>query len=170
MPVDSRKHIAAVWCSLLLAASFNPATAYACKDRAYPESFPVEELDQYEHVYVIHVEAVTFSQPREATWYAPPFNFEGRVVMSLKGPRMPGETIQGITTSNEEAHARCPIFLEEGNTYLLMLNGGEVPYALPRYGSLYVWSAWQNESSHGCENESGTWMSYDDRSFAGESL
>jgi hypothetical protein len=61
--------------------------------------------------------------------------------MSLKGPRLPGETVQGVTASNEEAHARCPILLEAGKTYLLMLNGGEMPYALPRYGSLYVSSA-----------------------------
>lgn len=138
MPVDSRKHITAVSCSLLLAASLDPATAHACKDRAYPQSFPIEELIEYEHVYVIRVDAVTFSRPREATHYAPPFNFEGTIVMSLKGPRLPGDTIHGITASNQEAHARCPILLEAGETYLLMLNGSEMPYALPRYGSLYV--------------------------------
>jgi len=76
-------------------------------------------------------------------WWGAPFTFAGEIVRAFEGPRKPGEVIIGATTSNEvdrieSARGGCPIFLEAGKTYLLMLNGDEPPYALQRYGSLYI--------------------------------
>lgn len=127
------RQLTVVACSLLCAA-----TAQACKNRVYPESFPIEELKGSEHAYVVHVATVKSHTRRQDERYAPPFGFEGKIVRSLKGPMKPGEAIHGVTTSDDEPHARCPIFLEAGKTYLLMLRGDQSPYALPRYGSLYV--------------------------------
>jgi len=98
----------------------------------------VAELQRYEHVYVIRVDLLTYAAPPEESGYAQPFSFEGKVIRVFKGSKEAGEEIRGATTSGEEARARCPIFLESGKTYLLMLNGSGSTYALPRYGSLYV--------------------------------
>lgn len=138
MLIGSRHFLTIISCLLVLSSTLCPVRAHACKDRMYPASFPIEELEGIEHVYVVQVVAVTFHVPLEEARYAPPFTFEGKILRALKGPRKAGEVILGATTSNEEAHARCPVRLEAGKTYLLMLNGNQPPYALPRYGSLYV--------------------------------
>jgi hypothetical protein len=109
--------------------------AAACKERIYPEQFPLEELAAYAHVYVIRVERIQWGNAD--SWYTPPFTFEGKVEKSLKGSKRPGDPIRA-STSTDEAHAVCPIRLEEGKTYLLMLKGASSPYVLPRYGSLHL--------------------------------
>lgn len=119
------------------AAQLLAGVAFACKNRDYPSRFPVEELAAYEHVYVVRVDQVVFSRPPEVSWAAPPFTFGGEIVRSLKGSLHVGDAIRA-TTSTEEPAARCPIHLEAGKTYLLMLNGLTSPYQLPRYGSLFV--------------------------------
>jgi hypothetical protein len=60
------------------------------------------------------------------------------VVKPLKGKLRRGEAIEAATERDTEAHARCPIRLEEGSTYLLFLKGDSSPYILPRFGSLYL--------------------------------
>ena len=115
-----------------------PALTLACKDRFYPETFPLEELKEYEHVYVVRVVKINLSKPLEASWYAPPFSLEGEIIKTFKGSMKPHETITASTSSNEEPHARCPIFLEAGKIYLLMFSGNKSPYTLPRYGSLFT--------------------------------
>jgi hypothetical protein len=110
----------------------------ACKDRFYPETFPLQELKEYEHVYVVRVEKINPSKPLEASWYAPPFSLEGEIIKTLKGSLKPHEIITASTSSNEEAHARCPIILQAGKIYLLMFLGNKPPYTLPRYGSLFT--------------------------------
>lgn len=122
---------------VLAATQFLMGTAVACKDRAYPSSFPLEELATYEHVYVVRVEKVDLARPLEIGRYAPAFTFEGRIVQSLKGPKQVGDAIRATTSADEPA-ARCPILLVAEETYLLMLNGSTSPYVLPRYGSLFV--------------------------------
>jgi hypothetical protein len=119
------------------AAQFFGGASFACKDRAYPDRFPFEELVVYEHVYVIRVDKIDWVSKPEGSWYAPPFTFEGRIERSLRGPMHHGDAIRA-TTSTDEPHAVCPIRLEAGKTYLLMLNGTASPYVLPRYGSLFV--------------------------------
>jgi hypothetical protein len=110
----------------------------ACKQRLYPATFPVDELANYTNVYVVHVQKVIPTRPLEESWYAPPFTFEGKIVKSLKGSKRPGALISGATSSGEEPAARCPIFLRPGHEYLLMLDGQDSPFSLPRYGSLLV--------------------------------
>jgi hypothetical protein len=121
----------------LAAAQLFVGTAFACKDRIYPEQFPLKELAEYAHAYVVRVEKIDWASPPGGSRYAPPFVFEGRIARSLKGPLHSGDSIRA-TTSNDEAHAVCPIRLEAGKTYLLMLNSTSSPYVLPRYGSLHV--------------------------------
>lgn len=124
--------------SLLLTAIVCPSIALACKDRLYPATFPAEELKGFAHVYVVQVDSLTYASPSEESRYAKPFSFEGKVIRAVKGSKKPDDVIRGATTSGDEAHARCPISLESGKTYLLMLNGSGRTYSLPRYGSLYV--------------------------------
>jgi hypothetical protein len=123
---------------LVLASIICPSIALACKDRIYPTSFPVAELKAYEHVYVIRVDQLTYAIPSGEVRYAAPFTFEGKVIQVIKGTKVAGDVMRGATATGEEAHARCPISLESGKTYLLMLNGSGLNYTLPRYGSLYV--------------------------------
>jgi hypothetical protein len=136
MPINFLTFRALISLSLAIASILCPSVARACKDRMYPATFPVAELQVYEHVYVVHVDRLTsaFGESR----YAEPFSFEGTVLHTIKGPRQVGEAIQGATTSGAEARARCPIHLEAGKAYLLMLHSSGSAYALPRYGSLYV--------------------------------
>jgi hypothetical protein len=122
---------------VLVVAQLLGGVSFACKDRMYPPHFPLEELANYEHAYVIRVEKIDWKAAPEGSWYAPPFTFQGRIERSLKGPLHRGEPIRA-TTSTDEAHAVCPIRLEEGKTYLLVLNGTDGHYVLPRYGSLVV--------------------------------
>ncbi|MDM5177851.1 hypothetical protein PO883_11680 [Massilia sp. DJPM01] len=137
MPTGPRPFLSLISLSLVAAFLF-PSIARACKDRMYPATFPVAELHGYAHAYVVRVSRLTNAGTSGQSQYATPFSFEGMVMRTIKGPRRAGEVIRGATTSNEEAYARCPISLEEGKTYLLMLNGSGSTYALPRYGSLYV--------------------------------
>jgi hypothetical protein len=122
---------------VVAAAQLFAGTASACKTRIYPEQFPIDELANYAHVYVIRVEAIDWARPLELGAYAPPFTLSGRIERSLKGPMHSGDAIRA-TTSTDEPHAVCPIYLEVGKTYLLMLNGTKSPYVLPRYRSLFV--------------------------------
>ncbi|WP_154668262.1 hypothetical protein [Pseudoduganella violaceinigra] len=138
MPLLPRPCLALTLFSLALSSIVVPSVAQACKDRTYPETFPAAELNRFEHVYVVHVERVIQDVTSADSRYAKPFIFDGKVLRAVKGSKKPGETILGATTSDEEALARCPISLKAGKTYLLMLNGSEPNYALPRYGSLYV--------------------------------
>jgi hypothetical protein len=138
MSLGSRPFLALISLSLLLTSMTCPSIAQACKDRMYPATFPAEELNGYKHVYVVQVDRLTYASLSEGSPYAKPFSFEGKVIRAIKGSKKPGDVIRGATTSGEEAHARCPIYLEPGKTYLLMLNGGGWAYSLPRYGSLYV--------------------------------
>jgi hypothetical protein len=121
----------------LAAAQLFMGVAFACKDRMYPEQFPLKELEGYAHVYVVRVQKIDWMRAPEGSWYAPPFTFEGKIEKSLKGPMRAGDSIRA-TTSKDEAHAACAISLQEGKTYLLMLNGATSPYVLPRYGSLHL--------------------------------
>ncbi len=68
----------------------------------------------------------------------PPFTFEGKILKSFKGTKKPGAAIWGRTSAGEEPRARCPIHLIAGQDYLLMLNGQDSPFLLPRYGSPYL--------------------------------
>ena len=111
--------------------------AFACKDREYPKRFPLDELSSFDHAYVIRVDKIDWAREPEGSWYAPAFTFDGRIEKSLKGPMHRGDAVRA-TTSTDEPHAACPIRLETGKTYLLMLNGTTSPYVLPRYGSLVV--------------------------------
>jgi len=120
---------------LFATAQLFTGTAVACKDRMNPEHFPLAELAAYAHVYVVRVENIHWGSPD--SWYAPPFTFEGKIERSLKGPLHSGDAIRA-TTSTDKFDAVCPIQLEEGKTYLLMLNGTSSPYVLPRFLSLHV--------------------------------
>jgi hypothetical protein len=128
----------------VLAVYCAPSRAWACKDRLYPDHFPTEELADYENVYVVHVVGITLSTPLSESWYMPLFSFEGKILRTLKGPKKSGSSIQGSTSTGEEAMARCPVKLMKDRDYLLMLDGKGNPFILPRYGSLYV----QSDNEH----------------------
>jgi hypothetical protein len=122
----------------VLAVYCAPSTAWACKDRLYPDHFPVEELADYDSVYVVRVVEITLELPLSESWYMPPFSVEGKILRALKGSKKPGTSIHGSTSTGEEAMARCPVKLMKDRDYLLMLNGKGNPFILPRYGSLYL--------------------------------
>src|SRR5438874_2135019 len=67
--------------------------AVACKDRLLPDTFFMEELADYENVYVVHVQKVVPSKPLAESWYMPPFTFEGKILKSFKGNQKPGADI-----------------------------------------------------------------------------
>jgi hypothetical protein len=127
-----------VICLSVLALVSWPNNSFACKSLGSLPSFPLEELKEYDQIYVVNVETVNYSKPLNESWYAPNFDFEGRIVEVLKGTGKSGDIIQGATDSTQEPHARCPILLEAGKTYLLFLLGNSSPYVLPRFGSLHI--------------------------------
>ena len=137
MPIEKRTYLALLFPSLLMVSIVCPSIARACKDRMYPSTFPVAELHSYAHAYIVRVNRLSYFQSSEQSRYTKPFSFEGTVMRTVRGPRLPGEAIHA-TTSYDPANARCPISLAVGKTYLLMLNGSGPIYALPRYGSLYI--------------------------------
>jgi hypothetical protein len=100
----------------------------------------LEELADYDNVYVVRVVEITLSKPLSESWYMPPFSFEGKILKALKGSKKAGSPIQGSTSTGDEAKARCPVKLMKDHDYLLMLDGKGNPFILPRYGSLYVQS------------------------------
>jgi hypothetical protein len=122
----------------VLAVYCAPSGALACKDRLYPDHFPIAELADYDNVYVVHVVGITLSMPLSESWYMPPFSFESKILKTLKGSKKQGSSIQGSTSTGEEAMARCPVNLQKNRDYLVMLDGKGNPFILPRYGSLYV--------------------------------
>jgi len=129
--------VAAIVFALVVAGLF-ANVAVACKNRLPADAFPVDELANYTNVYVVHVEKVVPNRPLAESWYAPPFTFEARILKSLKGPKKRGAIIKGETSWGDEPAARCPIFLTAGSDYLLMLNGQDSAFILPRYGSPYL--------------------------------
>lgn len=138
MSVGSHPFVAFISIFMALSSILCPSVAQACKDRKYPATFPAEELQNYEHLYVIRVDRLAHVASSEVSRYAQPFSFEGKVIRVFKGSKKAGDIVRAVTSSGEEAHARCPISLESGKMYLLMLNGSGATYTLPRYGSLYV--------------------------------
>jgi hypothetical protein len=118
-------------------AVFVTPRAEACKQRLDPSTYPVEDLANFDTVYLVEITSVSPLQPLAESWYAPPFTFEAKVLRTFKGVNRTGDLIQGATGTNEEPAARCPIYLREGVTYLIVLNGTESPFTLPRY-SAYV--------------------------------
>lgn len=120
---------------LLLLTSVNVT---ACKDRLYPNIYPNNEISGYDYIAVLKISAVKYANLNEKSRYALPFSFDAVVIKSIKGNLKKGDMLSGITSSGQSAHARCPISLNEGETYILMMNGKSMPYTTPRYGSLYV--------------------------------
>jgi hypothetical protein len=123
---------------MMLAAFSMCSLAWACKDRQFPDHFPVAELSDYDNVLVIHLVTVTLAKPQAFGAYTPPFSFEATISKVLKGPLESGSSISGVTSTGEEAMARCPVNLVAGGHYLVMLRGKDNPLILPRYGSLYT--------------------------------
>jgi hypothetical protein len=141
MKCTARNALAAL---AVLAVYCLPSGASACKDRLYPNHFPLDELADYGNVYVVHVVRVTLGMPLSESWYMLPFSFEAKILKAFKGSKIPGSSIQGSTSIGEEAMARCPVKLMKDRDYLLMLDGKGDPFILPRYGSLYV----QSDNEH----------------------
>jgi hypothetical protein len=135
MKCIARTALAAV---AVLAVCCAPSSAWACKDKLYPDHFPVEELADYDNVYVVHFVGITLELPQSQSWYMPRFSFEGKILKTLKGSKKAGSSIQGSTSTGEEAMARCPVKIMKYHDYLLMLDGKGNPFTLPRYGSLYL--------------------------------
>ena len=102
----------------------------ACKGRKFPEQFPLHEVSAHQHFYLVRVDKVEYEGERER--HAPPLSFEATVLSSFKGGAKKGHVIQG-RTGNEEAHAVCPVDLQEGQIYLLMMTEESMPYIVSRH-------------------------------------
>ena len=133
---DNARNLLAVIATSAVAV-FLPSTADACKQWLDLRTYPVENLRSYDSVYVARVVSVTPLQPLAESWYSPPFKFKASILRTFKGTKKVGDLIDGATGTNEEPAARCPVFLKKGVTYLIVLNGTESPFTLPRY-SAYV--------------------------------
>ena len=133
---SKRLLVTAVSVALVSVIIARPTPAVACKDRKYPENFPVEELKGYSTVAVVKVGKV--DPPAGTAWQVPPFSATAKVVKPLKGKLRRGDAIDVVTERDVEGHAVCPIRLDEGSTYLIFLNGEGSSYVAPRFGSLYL--------------------------------
>jgi len=97
----SRKSLAPrLAATVFVAAQLLGGVAFACKDRMYPQQFPLKELAIYEHAYVIRVEKIDWEVAPDGSWYAPPFAFQGRIERSLKGPLHRGDPI-GVASDDK---------------------------------------------------------------------
>jgi hypothetical protein len=102
----------------VLAVYCAPSGALACKDRWYPDHFPLEELADYDNVYVVRVVGITLELPLSESWYMPRFSFEGKILRALKGSKKAGSSIQASTSTSKEAMARCPVKRMKDRDYL----------------------------------------------------
>lgn len=112
-----------------------PFEAWSCADRLYSETIPREDIDNLENIAVVKIEFI--EQTGEAGKYGYPFHMKGIVVKQLKGA-LRKEMELSADTVGENPHSACPIGLKVGKTYLLFFNGKKSPYALARYGTLYM--------------------------------
>lgn len=123
---------------LILIVLISTTSVFACKDFKEFEAYPINQTLNFSHVLEIKINKVEYSVPRESVRYTPPFKFTGSVVKSFKGLLKSGTSIYGLTSINEQAHAVCPVNLEEGKTYLVILNQEGENFIISRYRTLVV--------------------------------
>lgn len=91
--------------------------------------YPLDELQNSE----ILVEAkVTSAKNSGDSWYPATESFEATVLQSFKGGLAVGKAIN-VIAAKEEAHAVCPVNLEEGKTYILVINKSKKSFEISRF-------------------------------------
>jgi hypothetical protein len=103
---------------LIYIALFCSMNVWACKARRYTENFPVEICKNYDYILIVNIDKSVHS---EELFYSPLITFEATVLESLKGDVIAGDSIAG-GHQKEEARAVCPVHLDEGGVYLLLLS------------------------------------------------
>jgi hypothetical protein len=123
----------------MLAVGYSTA-ALACKDLTRPEHLVASWVDAYSDIVVAAVEAIeakgTGNAVEEMFHRTRPFRARIKIDRSLKGATSPGDIVAIETTEDEEAHAVCPLRLEPGQTYLLLLTRQGKELRVSRYASM----------------------------------
>ncbi|WP_445359819.1 hypothetical protein ACJJIL_12275 [Microbulbifer sp. EKSA005] len=103
--------------------------AFACKQAALNEEFPINEFEQYDTIVIATVTAVT---KKEGSRYGGFVTFSAMVNETIKGAVAANSKIAGKPTV-EQPNAVCPTNLSPGDTYLLLLNSDGNVYSLSRF-------------------------------------
>ncbi|MCK4821600.1 hypothetical protein KA005_37890 [bacterium] len=106
--------------------------ALACKERNFPDIFPLDEAKHYDHLFILQIQKIIYSSPPGNFRYTSPFTFEAKVVRSYIGEVSEGAIIHG-STSTEKPHAICPVNFTEGQSYIVMMKGKSEPFIVSRY-------------------------------------
>lgn len=114
---------------VLLAFILFSHNSIACKDYAYPEKFPIDNFKKYNNILILKIDSSVFDS---TGMYFPMKNFEGTVLKSLKGTLKTGDTIKG-QPKREQAHAVCPVRLNQGKTYVVLMNKNLNTYSISRF-------------------------------------
>lgn len=106
-----------------------PYSSFACKEAILGKTFPITNFDEYDYIVVVKIDQAVHSDKYE---YNPLISFKATVLESIKGGLNKGYTFAGIA-KKEEAHAVCPVHLDVGGTYLLLLSKENGKYQLSRF-------------------------------------
>lgn len=109
--------------------------AIACKDLIYPDHLSKERVKPYSDIYV--AEVLKLAKEHKGGRYASPFKGRFKVLKSLRGEFKEGAIFEASTKVGEEAHAGCPIELEQGKSYLLFFEKEKGKLTIPSYTTLY---------------------------------
>jgi len=115
--------------AILIFFLFNTPKAWACKDQFYSKNYPLELCKKYDYVLVVKID---HSKHSDSLMYNPLLKFEGTVIQSFKGNLEIGDTIAG-KHKKEVARAVCPVRLEQGATYLLLLSENKNGFLVSRF-------------------------------------
>lgn len=115
--------------SILLFAIIAYSIVIACKSPTLGPTFPITDFSEYDCIVIATVEKAVHDDDYR---YSPLKTFNVTIVKSLKGDLEIGGQING-KAKREQPRAVCPVHLEEGSDYLLLLTKSPAGYRLSRF-------------------------------------
>jgi len=104
----------------------------ACKIFGFNQEYPITDFSHFSHIVVVKIDEA--SHDDSLYKYNRLISFNAKVLDSIKGDLKVGHSFTGKALS-EEAHAVCPISLDNGKSYLLLLNSLDGKYILSRFSA-----------------------------------
>lgn len=100
----------------------------SCKSIALSPTYPLSDFSDYSHIVIAKIDNAKHSD----YCYRPLETFNVTILKSLKGNLISGEQING-KAKKEQPKAVCPVHLDEGSEYLLLLTKGVGGYRISRF-------------------------------------
>jgi len=108
--------------ALFVAFLICPPCALACKMLVqFPEHLPLDSVKQYPNYFVVKIEEANGE------------TYRGTLQEVLGPDQAAGQQVAVEFRAREEAHARCPLILRKGKTYLLRSQSPKPPLLISRF-------------------------------------